>query len=297
MRQLWFVRICRAIKHLPILDKLDALWNALQGPYQGILNLLAKKGIWVPVGKDFDVRIPSSCYSIFSLDYEAEQAGAVISWLKNNRNAIFLDAGCSFGFYSVIALFASCDVEVIGIDSDLHSLASAETLCVYASGDRLKVVHGFVSDKHLSGAPFSAAVINTQKNLPRTTSGELDTENRSYINIYDNKDPSIPTHTIDGLFLAEGFFRKNRPILLKCDIEGAELLALRGAQNVLRQFAPTLAISVHPDLISEYGYSAGNVRSYLEDLGYSIKVLAIDHEEHWWCEKKEIDRRFHDSTI
>ena len=34
-----------------------------------------------------------------------------------------------------------------------------------------------------------------------------------------------------------------------------------------------------------YGHSVLAVRQLLEALGYSIRILAIDYEEHWWCQK------------
>ena len=83
------------------------------------------------------------------------------------------------------------------------------------------------------------------------------------------------------MFAVEG---ASRPILLKCDVEGAEVLVLLGAEQFLQRTMPSLLISVHPLALPEYGHSVADVRNFLEKLNYSVSVIAVDHEEHWWCE-------------
>jgi FkbM family methyltransferase len=55
---------------------------------------------------------------------------------------------------------------------------------------------------------------------------------------------------------------------LKCDIEGAELAALRGGEELLRRHAPTLLLEVDPRFLEGYGLAPGDVFAYLEGLGY-----------------------------
>jgi FkbM family methyltransferase len=55
---------------------------------------------------------------------------------------------------------------------------------------------------------------------------------------------------------------------LKCDIEGAELAALRGGEDLLRRHAPTLLLEVDPAFLSGYGLSPADVFGYLGGLGY-----------------------------
>jgi FkbM family methyltransferase len=158
-------------------------------------------------------------------------------------------------------------------------------MCQYASGNRLRLVHGFASNEHLSGLELSTASAKTQE-LLSTSSLTGAPGTTAYICINGNTDSTIPTHSLDGLFFAEN--PPSRPILLKCDVEGAELLVLRGAQKLLQELSPQLLISVHPPTLPCYGHSVSDVREYLEAAGYQIQVLSIDHEEHWWCEKTSL---------
>lgn len=55
---------------------------------------------------------------------------------------------------------------------------------------------------------------------------------------------------------------------VKCDIEGAELAALRGGEELLRRHAPTLLLEVDPALLARYGLGPDDVFAYLAGLGY-----------------------------
>jgi FkbM family methyltransferase len=56
---------------------------------------------------------------------------------------------------------------------------------------------------------------------------------------------------------------------LKCDVEGAELFALRGAADLLRRHAPTLLLETSRPAMSRYGVEPEQVQTLLEDLGYA----------------------------
>ena len=59
------------------------------------------------------------------------------------------------------------------------------------------------------------------------------------------------------------------PSFIKIDVEGAELLVLRGAERLLRRHRPTLVLSTHSDdldrtcleRLSEFGYDVEHLES------------------------------------
>jgi FkbM family methyltransferase len=63
--------------------------------------------------------------------------------------------------------------------------------------------------------------------------------------------------------------RLERLDFIKCDIEGAELLALRGAAKCLTKFAPMLYLEVCPDWTKSFGYNPAEISQYLSGFGYS----------------------------
>ena len=61
-----------------------------------------------------------------------------------------------------------------------------------------------------------------------------------------------------------------RPDVIKIDVEGAELLVLRGASRTLRQHRPVLVLSVHPYWLPP-SQSAAQIFDFLAAQGYSVK--------------------------
>jgi FkbM family methyltransferase len=57
--------------------------------------------------------------------------------------------------------------------------------------------------------------------------------------------------------------------LLKVDIEGAELFALRGARSLIRRYAPSIVCEIDPGLLAGYGLRPEDIGDLLEELGYS----------------------------
>jgi FkbM family methyltransferase len=63
---------------------------------------------------------------------------------------------------------------------------------------------------------------------------------------------------------------------LKCDIEGAELAALRGGERLLREHAPTLLLEVDPWFLEGYGLAPADVFAFLAGLGYGPPRRLVD---------------------
>jgi FkbM family methyltransferase len=207
---------------------------------------------------------------------------AFVEWVRKHPFGHVLDIGSSIGIFSAAALFTGEGVSVVAFDSDLNSLAAVRRLCQYAPKERLQVVWGFLGSKESVAQPLDAAVSETEQALKdRAPTGDVGTT--QYICFDSCNDGAIPCRKLDDLL--QGAERDSRPLLIKCDVEGAELLVLLGAERVLRGTNISILLSVHPPLLPAYGQSVQDVRAYLEHEGYTITILGVDHEEHWWCEK------------
>lgn len=273
-------KFAQGVRHLPGIGRLDFLWRALRPAYHLALNI-GGRGVEVRVGGYARVRMPTEFVGGSWERHEPEAIAAYARWIGQHPCALVLDIGSSVGIFSAIALFADSCVEVVAFDSDLPSLAAARRMCRYAPGNRLGLVHGFLGEHPTEACSMATARARTEAALAQ---GEVLGEGRPprYVGLNDGDIAGIPIRRLDDLLA--GAYARGRAVLLKCDVEGAELLVLRGAEALLRHSAPVLLISVHPPVLHSYGYSIGELRSFLTGSGYKIRVLAVDHEEHWWCE-------------
>jgi len=83
---------------------------------------------------------------------------------------------------------------------------------------------------------------------------------------------TIPVTTLDKDAEEHGL---PAPDLIKIDIEGWELQALRGAGHLLRQFRPALFIEMHGETMAEKKRKVADIVQFLEEAGYPV----IEHVE------------------
>jgi len=133
----------------------------------------------------------------------------------------------------------------------------------------LACIHALIGDK--ADATFVGG-----KGFGGLGDGDLIDRN-SYTYLHDNAESSSIT-TVDALADAVGV-----PDAITIDIEGAELIALRGAENTLKKHHPIVFVSIHADLgAKDYGLKDGEVQEYLARFGYIGEHLGTDHESHWY---------------
>lgn len=73
------------------------------------------------------------------------------------------------------------------------------------------------------------------------------------------------------------------PDALHIDVEGAELIVLKGADQVLREVKPLVWIALHPEFMwDRFKTTPSDLVTYMCQHGYTGKLLATDHEQHWF---------------
>lgn len=95
-------------------------------------------------------------------------------------------------------------------------------------------------------------------------------------------DGTIPQVRIDDVVEKTAY----RPNIISIDVEGAEWEVLRGAEQTLRKYHPTIYLSLHPEFIYEiYKEYASDLRHWLKQIGYKETFLDYQHEVHLVYEK------------
>ena len=71
---------------------------------------------------------------------------------------------------------------------------------------------------------------------------------------------------------------------LNIDVEGAELLVLKGAVCTLvneDEGPRNVWVSIHPEMMKAYGHAPELLHGFMAGCGWKGEHLATDHEEHW----------------
>lgn len=277
----FLVRLAQAVRRAPGLRRLESLWSLLRPAYFRLIDPFGR-GVGVTMAGR-SIRLPPavlSCNPDWSA-YERESFAALGAWLDHNSNQpTLLDLGCSFGLVTSFAVQVCPTAEVIAIDSDRVSLRALESLVPAAALPRVRRVEALLGDQPTPIAGLAAAVTATTQRLP-ALSPRAAISQSCFRCLGQPGSDGIPTYRLDDLLAGMEF---RGPVLFKCDVEGAELLVLQGATEFLSRVRPTLLLSVHPRALPDFGQTAGDVAEFLTRHGYRWRVLAQDHEEHWFAE-------------
>lgn len=175
---------------------------------------------------------------------------------------VLFDIGAECGDLS--ALYATWGATVVPFEpsydywSTIRDTFQANSLTVPALWD------GFVGD-----------VTNTKRPVPTEWPDHQKPEVKSFRRLGSH---DLPTITVDEFCQRSGL----KPDILVIDVEGSELLVLRGAQKTLTEVRPKLFISVHPEfMFDNYQHYENDLHSFLGKFNYGKEHISHDHEHHY----------------
>ena len=123
--------------------------------------------------------------------------------------------------------------------------------------------------------------LDSKVDLVKTLVGSNNKNRSFYSNDYENGMNSIsPIKKIKGYKFIElnqlsldSYCERsgNIPQIIKIDVEGAELDVLKGANDLIKRFAPTIYLSVHPKHLKALGIETKELIKYINSIGYVIK--------------------------
>lgn len=273
----------RSIRRNPWLPRVAWLRRLLRAPYHRFMNMTTQ-GLPLKIGGAMDVRLPAAFCAKELEQYETETATAILDWVNANRGGLFVDIGCSYGYFTCGVLFQDPTATVLGVDADLPSLAITNHVCQFAPevNQRLELYRTLIGGE--STGEESAALLRSSTLEQLNDPGlKIDPGSTNYVNLDTNIDASeLPRISLDA-FLGERLKNSHAPCMIKCDVEGAEQIVFEAASQILSEHKPTILVSVHPPYLPKFGGSVEATRKLIESNGYSIDVIGIDHEEHWLC--------------
>lgn len=201
-------------------------------------------------GLKYPITLPDD-KGIWTGTYESELATLVAAACRRGEPA--LDIGGWRGFFGgVMALAGASRVHIF--EPMPANCAQIRRMIELNPDLPIELVEAAVSDKEGS-LEFVL--------MPESSMGKLSTSSFQEGNQSGRK-IQVRTVALDGL-LAAGKIQP--PSVMKIDVEGAELLVLRGARRMLETRKPKLFMEIHSPAL------ARDCRAFLEQLGYEIRVV------------------------
>jgi FkbM family methyltransferase len=207
-------------------------------------NGVDKSGIW------FEVNNITEANRVRFLDDEEEFLTDVLTELKPED--VFYDIGACIGLFSLHAARRSS--RVIAFEPEPVFQKHLAKNCTINGINNITVLPYAVSDQSQTMVLFSDGDSGKSPSLANDGfHGHVEVEARSLDDLV--KDQAIPF-----------------PDVMKIDIEGAEILALRGMKHILKNNPPrAIFIEVHPVLLTHFGSTMQEFLAMLESAGYKTR--------------------------
>jgi FkbM family methyltransferase len=183
-----------------------------------------------------------------NIDYAGEAENATRGFLFDQLNSgqVFFDIGAHGGVFT------------------LTSLNRAPGVIVHSFEPQPEELIGNLALNEVSSDRVHAVALGNTTGVVKMT-----TQERSSNHISENGDRTVPMVRLDEYVAKFGI---PDPDWIKIDIEGMELPALRGAEQILRRSHPTIICEIN-HISGRYGTRVTDLTGYLESLGYSIHAL------------------------
>lgn len=199
--------------------------------------------------------------------------------LNDNNNRIVVDIGANIGFYTLILshLYPKC--KIISIEASPTIFEKLRLSCQLNNlipGSNIKLLNRAVSDKDGTLVEFyeKHSISTLSKEFLTNISNEIFKEEDEELNKV-----IVKTITIDKLVETTNI---NEISLMKIDVEGAEVLVLKGAMDTLnKRKVKNMLIEYHSS--ENYDYTV----KLLDKIGYTIV-----NSQEWYDDRRSKGKEF-----
>ena len=266
--------------------RLDRAWSrsfpldAGKGLVHGLNPLLSRAGLLRPVRVEVEPKVsllldPNDKVSrtiLISLGgrWDPEVRDAIA---RDPRRAVFLDVGAHIGYDSLKAgVQVGPEGRVVAFEPNPNTLTLLRAN-IAASGAANVIVQPIALHRcRVDVDPVrldSGGSSGSARRLSRENAGSA---TRTY---------TVRGRPIDDVIAELGLTRVD---VLKADVEGAELLVLRGAAQTLRRYHPKLVLEVVPRQLANMNASVEELEAFIKSVGYTT-MRQVDYKNREWTLK------------
>ena len=227
----------------PVRPYLRKLWRKIKPPQITVTT-------YFPKGCKFEVTTEVVKYRVTSLGEEEEFLRMLLEEIRPGD--VYFDIGSCIGLHALHAALLGAKVVAFEPDPSFRRQL-VRNIKINNLRRRVRVIGWAVSDKRGKATLFTDGV---EGNSP------------SLILVGNRKSVSIETNTLDNAVIRGGL---SAPTIMKMDIEGAEILAIKGMQKLLSlETAPRcIYIEFHPKHLEGFGSSIDECIGLLRSAGYT----------------------------
>jgi FkbM family methyltransferase len=261
-------RLGSRIRHSRVLEDQKWLWERVEPSWQRVFDRASRtRGYKTKVNQDEFHLTYEFGASFTPLKFGTYEQTFYDEFVRRIRPGMqVLDIGAHVGLFTLAAakrVGASGKVYAFEPTPDTADVLDRH-VAMNGWRDRVETVRAVVSDAE-GTMPF----FTYRKSMAASL-------NRDVIEVLAPEHLEEPAERIDVPSMTlDGFCRSKtiKPAVIKMDVEGAELLVLRGAREVLLEDRPSILCEVHPPQIKMTGGSLEELHSYLDEVGYGLTQL------------------------
>jgi FkbM family methyltransferase len=195
-------------------------------------------------------------------DWEEEERDFLgdLNLQKDNDHDFIIDIGANIGFYTILFAKRYPNYKIISVEASKKIFKQLEQNCNLNNIDasRIRLINKATTDVDNKKIQFYG--IESLSTISKEFLVDLPTYDKNNNPLFD--DEIVETTTIDSIVNSENITKIS---LIKIDVEGAEVLTLKGAIQTLKQKRiKTMILEFHSR--ENYNY----IINLLKELGYSI---------------------------
>jgi FkbM family methyltransferase len=184
-----------------------------------------------------------------------------INFLKKQltKGDVFIDIGANIGCYSLIAS------KLVGENGQVYAFEAIKNI-------HERLVFN-VQLNNLKNVTIENKAVHEKTELLEFFVSRH--ENLGMSSIFHHDAESGKTEKVNAISLDDYFSinKLNRVNLIKMDIEGAELFALKGMQSIISTYRPVVIMEICDDILQNTSYESIDIINYFNDLNYKQSFI------------------------
>lgn len=233
-----------------------AVHRALREPYYRVLTAVSPRGVEVRTSDGQPLRVHARFLGMNPGCYEPEVTSLLLAHMRLGMTVV--DVGAHVGLHTIMfARAVGGQGQVIAVEPSPANAGLLRSHLNWNGVTNVTVVEAAVSDKE-GEANFAFC--------PDPTNPGGFANSLGY-DIGDHKS-TVRLATLDTICAGV------EPGLIKMDVEGAELHALRGAEDLLSRCSPVLVVAIHPEAMGSMGDTPRELVAHMKARGYAGRDIA-----------------------